>query len=49
MQGHPNLWFVWPVSVMGVILVAALWPHSAPGLFVACPSGWCGRVCWYCS
>ena len=28
MQGHPYLRFVWPVSVIGVILVAALWPHN---------------------
>ena len=37
MQGHPYLRFVWPVSVIGVILVAALWPHNAHGLLVALP------------
>lgn len=42
MQGRPYLWFMWPASVIGVILVAALWPHSAHGLFVALPQ----RMVW---
>ncbi len=42
MQGHPYLRFVWPVSVIGVILVAALWPHNAHGLLVALPQ----RMVW---
>lgn len=42
MQGHPYLRFVWPVSVIGVILVAALWPHNAHSLLVALPQ----RMVW---
>ena len=44
MHGRPYLWFVWPALLVGVILLASIWPRIGIGLLA--PPGIPQRIIW---